>query len=363
MSRFINDPLTPIRDALLSRLRTRPFAQERPEVLRLLEAQTPNFNANLNTVPIAPPDMSLIDDIMQRINTYQPPNFKFDFPKLFNLDELRAYNNLMPPAVGASNSKIFNDPALRILQTAHNDPIPAAGIDFSNLPWEFASPDISPVQFSKRLDAFLKKAKEVGHKINIFSGYRSITKQKELWDKSDKTGKMVAQPGYSMHNWGLAGDLKYGSNAAKGWAHKNAEQFGLYFPMSFEPWHIQLAGTDKRTKRGDIGKFSPNPEKDQPVNLDGLSPALRELIMRESSGKVTADNPKSSAFGLGQLIKSNRILYAGKLGISNPDTTDPQEQLAMMMAYIKDRYGTPEKALAFWKSRQPINGKDVGNWY
>jgi hypothetical protein len=81
----------------------------------------------------------------------------------------------------------------------------------------------------------------------------------------------------------------------------------------------------------------------------GLSPAEQWIIGKESGGQgVTADNPTSSAFGLGQLLLSNRQHYGRQLGF-NPNTTDYGQQLAMMRAYIKDRYGTAEQAMAFWQ--------------
>lgn len=83
--------------------------------------------------------------------------------------------------------------------------------------------------------------------------------------------------------------------------------------------------------------------------LGGLDPNLQWIIGKESSGRTTAQNPTSSAFGLGQLIRSNREKYAAALGISNPNTTNFDEQLAMMEAYVADRYGTPAEAVKFWK--------------
>jgi hypothetical protein len=82
----------------------------------------------------------------------------------------------------------------------------------------------------------------------------------------------------------------------------------------------------------------------------GLSPAEQWIIGKESGGQgVTADNPTSTAFGLGQLLLGNRQHYGRQLGF-NPNTTDYGQQLAMMRAYIKDRYGTAEQAMAFWQS-------------
>lgn len=56
------------------------------------------------------------------------------------------------------------------------------------------------------------------------------------------------------------------------------------------------------------------------------------------NGKITA---KSSATGLGQLLAKNVDKYypSGRQGIGNP-----VEEAAGMMGYIKDRYGTPERA-------------------
>lgn len=80
----------------------------------------------------------------------------------------------------------------------------------------------------------------------------------------------------------------------------------------------------------------------------GLSAAEQFIVSKESSGNVHADNPTSTAFGLGQLLQGNRNSYGQKLGI-NPNTTDYGEQLAMMRAYIAERYGSAEAAMQFWQ--------------
>jgi septal ring factor EnvC (AmiA/AmiB activator) len=81
-------------------------------------------------------------------------------------------------------------------------------------------------------------------------------------------------------------------------------------------------------------------------DLSGTSAAERWIIMRESSGYPTADNPTSTAFGLGQLLLGNRILYLGK----DYATTDCGKQLWAFRAYVRDRYGTAERAMAFWQA-------------
>jgi hypothetical protein len=81
-------------------------------------------------------------------------------------------------------------------------------------------------------------------------------------------------------------------------------------------------------------------------DLSGTSAAERWIIMHESGGLATADNPTSTAFGLGQLLLGNRILYLG----SAYATTDCGRQLGAFRAYVRDRYGTAANAQAFWQA-------------
>ena len=81
-------------------------------------------------------------------------------------------------------------------------------------------------------------------------------------------------------------------------------------------------------------------------DLSGTSAAERWIIMHESSGYPTADNPTSTAFGLGQLLLGNRILYLGE----DYATTDCGKQLTAFRTYVRERYGTAETAQAFWQS-------------
>lgn len=78
--------------------------------------------------------------------------------------------------------------------------------------------------------------------INVTSGYRTSAEQRRLYEqkKNIRVGgkRIVALPGSSKHEKGLAADVA-GSVATMSWLHRNARSFGLYFPMSWEPWHIQ----------------------------------------------------------------------------------------------------------------------------
>lgn len=83
---------------------------------------------------------------------------------------------------------------------------------------------------------------EIRDRLRVSSGYRSVERQRQLWEASDKSGRMVARPGHSQHNHGNAADLRFVDPEARAWVHDNAAQYGLTFPMSYEPRHIELAG-------------------------------------------------------------------------------------------------------------------------
>jgi hypothetical protein len=96
--------------------------------------------------------------------------------------------------------------------------------------------------FSRRLEQMVAAS---GGRLQINSGYRSTQHQAQLFAAAVKkygseaaARKWVAPPGKSRHNHGMAADL--GGDLS--WAHANAGRFGLTFPMSWEPWHVELQG-------------------------------------------------------------------------------------------------------------------------
>ncbi|MER6218252.1 NlpC/P60 family protein [Streptomyces sp. NPDC001674] len=84
--------------------------------------------------------------------------------------------------------------------------------------------------------------------------------------------------------------------------------------------------------------------------------ALYELWMGESEWKSNADNPSSDAYGIPQAMSN---LY--------PETAtsawrnSPEAQIRWGLDYIKGRYGSPSKALSFWKGNNP-HWYDRGAW-
>ena len=116
-------------------------------------------------------------------------------------------------------------------------PAPASGEGGAEQPEGF-----NP-EFAKRLGAMVAAS---GGRLKVNSGYRSYQKQAELYAAALKkygseqaARKWVAPPGKSKHNHGIAADL----GGDLDWARANAARFGLHFPMSWEPWHVELAGS------------------------------------------------------------------------------------------------------------------------
>lgn len=91
-------------------------------------------------------------------------------------------------------------------------------------------------------------------RLEIFSGYRSVERQRELYAAAVKkygakrARHWVAPPGRSRHNRGIAVDLRFSSPETRKWVHANAAKYGLYFPMAHEPWHIEPIGSRGGTR-------------------------------------------------------------------------------------------------------------------
>ncbi|WMS45158.1 M15 family metallopeptidase [Acuticoccus sp. MNP-M23] len=120
------------------------------------------------------------------------------------------------------------------------------GASASKAPVNLGNIDGLDSGFEAALRSMAEAAKEAGHSIKVNSGFRSVERQKQLFDAAvrkygseEAARKWVAPPGRSRHNLGVAADLGFGDDAARKWAHDNAGQFGLRFPMNHEPWHVE----------------------------------------------------------------------------------------------------------------------------
>jgi hypothetical protein len=74
-------------------------------------------------------------------------------------------------------------------------------------------------------------------RIMVTSGYRSVAEQAVLAARNPNR-MMVAAPGKSRHQQGTAADISPQRPSYGG----KERGFGLHFPMSWEPWHIELSG-------------------------------------------------------------------------------------------------------------------------
>lgn len=115
--------------------------------------------------------------------------------------------------------------------------------------------------FADNLAAMMQDAPPgIREGLGLGSAWRSNERQKELFENSDKSGRMVAFPaGYakpdgsvakgSSHLHGRAADLSYNGQRldkapkeVRDWVHQNAASYGLRFPMSWEAWHVEPNG-------------------------------------------------------------------------------------------------------------------------
>ena len=145
----------------------------------------------------------------------------------------------------------------------------------------------SDQQFVASVESMISSAPpEIRDGLAVFSGYRSIERQTELWEASDKSGKMVAKPGSSQHNHGKAFDLEWNGQRldkapqeVQDWVAANLEAHGLTRPMDYEPWHIE------------------------PIGARGGDSAMESLIVTESGGNPGAFRTNKDGKSFGGLLQ------------------------------------------------------------
>jgi len=110
--------------------------------------------------------------------------------------------------------------------------------------------DLVP-KLKARYEAAKVAAKLKGHTISITSGYRSLARQKYLYERAIKrhgsaaaASKWVLPPEKSNHPWGTAIDINYGVGGAKGkkaaaWLEANGYKYGLCRRYTNEWWHFE----------------------------------------------------------------------------------------------------------------------------
>lgn len=229
--------------------------------------------------------------------------------------------------------------------------------------------DMDP-RFSAALAKMLDNAPpDIQNQFRIFSGARSNERQAELYAAAlkkygspERARKWVAPPGRSMHNKGVASDLTYLNPAAKKWAHENAQKYGLNFPMSHEPWHIELAGVrgNKVEKpRGLevlVAKDQPNPlvatsdvqprqmvaTPPQPIlGADARQAAVQQQqqIVQQPQAPAIAQNPSQSPIGnmLSGLMGSFSPAMSAQMPVGPRVTQDDSAAIANAAAQLSEK--------------------------
>ncbi|MFE4516951.1 transglycosylase SLT domain-containing protein [Kitasatospora sp. NPDC056783] len=80
------------------------------------------------------------------------------------------------------------------------------------------------------------------------------------------------------------------------------------------------------------------------VPADQLA-SFSQIISHESGWNVTATNPSSGSYGLGQALPASKMASAGADWKTNPST-----QIKWALDYMNTRYGNPNAAWNFWQN-------------
>ena len=183
-----------------------------------------------------------------------------------------------------------------------------------------------------------------GSRVQINSGFRSISKQKKLWDKyiaSGKKGTPAAEPGKSMHNYGYAMDINspeaniMGGNGKvklKVQGHKDLlSKWGFQRPVKGEPWHLEPKKLDYAKVRAGItnsadgavggGRHS-DPEGDALPNVP--TPKLDAKVKQQDKPIMVALS-KEDMTTLAQLISDKSKPMPKAQVATSPNTGDARE--------------------------------------
>src|SRR5262249_27926130 len=86
-------------------------------------------------------------------------------------------------------------------------------------------------EFASRLNSWLAALPEAERAtISITSAFRDAGRQAELFAQSDQSGRIVARPGGSAHNFGIGADISGMSEAAA----RTLSLYGLHAPLPWE---------------------------------------------------------------------------------------------------------------------------------
>ncbi len=153
---------------------------------------------------------------------------------------------------------------------------------------------------ARALKEMFDAAKEAGHRLVAVSGYRSYGQQSSIFNRKVKSvGKekarlLVADPGASEHQLGLAMDLgsrqntslaaSFGGTAAGKWVGEHCYEYGFIIRYkeewtditgyAYEPWHVRYVGKEHSARIGELN-----------IPLETYSETLREAQYALLTGK------------------------------------------------------------------------------
>ena len=115
------------------------------------------------------------------------------------------------------------------------------------IPHSLIRPTALDKQLVYRFKAAQAAAAKDGQRIYIVSGFRSLSKQKSLYNQAirkyrsvDEASKWVAPPLVSHHPWGIAIDVNYPNEpVGAGWLEVHGSKFGLCRVFENEWWHFE----------------------------------------------------------------------------------------------------------------------------
>jgi len=129
----------------------------------------------------------------------------------------------------------------------------------------------------------------------------------------------IALPGSSNHQRGTAADLGYSSPEARSWAHANAGEYGLAFPLGNEPWHAELVSA-RMNDHSNHAHASAQPK----VNQDDPSPNVSASVaLTDSSADGPLAGPPATSTS-----PSDRSISDSVQAVANTEVLRRQEQVA-----------------------------------
>lgn len=169
--------------------------------------------------------------------------------------------------------------------------------------------------FADNLAALIQDAPpEIRDRLGLMSAYRSNEVQKRLFANSDGSGRNVAFPaGYtkpdgsiakgSNHLHGRAVDLSYDGKSLKNapkevidWVQENAAKYNMFFPMDYEPWHIEPTrdGTSSTVaaRNNRVSERVAMPSYDEVEDyIAGIkNPKVADLVRRRFNAQIEAQS-------------------------------------------------------------------------